>query len=53
MIGAKTVVSKEKTVETIYMARDELIKTHGVKVLAVKCDVRSDLDLENLVKVTV
>jgi gluconate 5-dehydrogenase len=26
VIGAKTVVSKEKTVETIYMARDELMK---------------------------
>jgi hypothetical protein len=53
VIGAKTVVSKEKTVETIYMARDQLLKEFGVRVLAVKCDVRSDIDLENLVNVTV
>ena len=53
VIGAKTVVPKEKTQETIFMARDELIKKYGVKVIAVKCDVRSDSDLENLTKVAV
>lgn len=53
VIGAKTVVSKEMTVETIYMARDNLVERFGVKVLAVKCDVRSDEDLENLVKETI
>jgi len=53
VIGAKTVVSKEKTVETIYWAWDELQSKYGVKVVAVKCDARSDLDLENLVKVTI
>lgn len=35
------------------MARDELIQKYGVKVIAVKCDVRKDTDLENLVKVAV
>ena len=38
VIGAKTVVSGPKTVETIYWARDELMSKYGVKVLAVKCD---------------
>lgn len=52
VIGAKTVVPKEKTQETIFMARDQLMETYGVKVIAVKCDVRSDSDLENLVNVT-
>lgn len=50
VVGAKTVVPKEKTVETIYWARDEIEKEFGVKVLPVKTDVRSDEDLENLVK---
>ncbi len=53
VIAAKTVVSKEKTVETIYMARDQLASQYGVKVLAIKCDVRSDQDLENVVKVVI
>ena len=53
IIGAKTIVPKEKTQETIFMARDQIIEKYGVKCIAVKCDVRLDEDLENLVKVAV
>ena len=53
VIGAKTVVPREKTKETIWMARDWLIEKYGVKVLALKVDVRSDRDVEELVRVTI
>ena len=53
VIGAKTVVPREKTKETIWMARDWLIEKYGVKVLAMKVDVRSDRDVEELVRVTI
>ncbi len=53
VIGAKTVTPGPKTAETIYMARDYLVEKYGVKVLAIKTDVRSDSELENLVKKTV
>ena len=53
VIGAKTVVPREKTKETIWMARDWLIDTYGVKVLAMKVDVRMDRDVEELVRVTI
>ena len=48
-IGAKTIVPKEKTQETIFWAKDQIIKNYGVGAIAVKTDVRSDSDLENLV----
>lgn len=46
VIGAKTVVPREKTKEMIWQARDYLIKTFGVKVLALKVDVRMDEDVK-------
>ena len=53
VIGAKTLVPKEKTQETIFMARNDLIKDFGVKVAATKCDVRSDQDCEDLINFTI
>ena len=53
VIGAKTVVPREKTKETIWMARDYLAETYGVKVLAMKVDVRLDSDVQELVRVVV
>lgn len=48
VIAAKTVESKEKTMETIYDAQKQ-IEAYGVKALPVKCDVRNESEIINVV----
>lgn len=48
VVAAKTVEPKPKTMETIYEAA-ELLEKLGVKALAVKCDVRSEDSVKNVV----